>query len=42
MVEWHHQLKGHEYEQDLGAGDAQGILACCSSQGRKELDMLGD
>ena len=31
MVEWHHQLNGHEFEQALGDGKAQGSLACCSS-----------
>ena len=30
MVVWHHQLNGHEFEQALGVGDGQGILACCS------------
>ena len=39
MVGWHHQFKGHEYEQDLGVGNGLGILACCSSRGCKELDM---
>ena len=39
IVGWHHQLKGHKYEQDLGVGDGLGILACCSSRGCKELDM---
>ena len=34
MVEWHHQLNGHESEQVLGVGDGQGSLACCSSWGR--------
>ena len=29
MVEWHHQLNGHEFEQALGVYDGQGILACC-------------
>ena len=24
MVEWHHQLDGHEFEQAPGAGDGQG------------------
>ena len=24
MVEWHHQLDGHEFEQALGVGDGQG------------------
>ena len=23
MVGWHHQLKGHEFEQALGVGDGQ-------------------
>ena len=39
MVGWHHWLNGHEFEQALGIGDGQGSLACCSSWGRKELDM---
>ena len=39
MVEWHHQLNGHEFEQALGDGKAQGSLACCSSWGCKELNM---
>jgi len=39
MVGWHHQLDGHEFEQDLGVGDGQGSLACCSPWGRKESDM---
>ena len=39
MVEQHHQLDGHEFEQVLGVGDGQGALACCDSWGRKELDM---
>ena len=30
MVEWHHRLKGHEFEQALGVGDGQGSLVCCS------------
>ena len=28
MVEWHHQLNGHEFEEALGVGDGQGSLAC--------------
>ena len=39
MAGWHHQLDGHEFEQTPGVGDGQGGLACCSSWGRKELDM---
>ena len=36
IVGWHHQLNGHEFEQDLGDGEGQGSLACCSLWGRKE------
>ena len=39
MVEWHHRLNGHEFEQAPGVGDGQRSLACCSPQGHKELDM---
>ena len=28
MVEWHHQLNGHEFEQAPGDGEGQGSLAC--------------
>ena len=38
MVEWHHQLNGHEFEQALGVGGGQGNLACCSPWGCKESD----
>ena len=38
MVEWHHWLNGHEFEQALGDGEGQGSLACCSPWGGKELD----
>ena len=38
MVGWHHQFDAYEFKQALGVGDGQGGLACCSSQGRKELD----
>ena len=38
MVEWHHQLNGHEFEQTLGDGEGLGSLACCSPPGHKELD----
>ena len=37
-VGWHHQLNGHELEQDLGVGDGQGSLECCSPWGHKESD----
>ena len=39
MVAWHHQLNGYGFGWFLGAGDGQGGLACCSSWGRKELDL---
>ena len=39
MVGWYHRLSGHVFRWTLGVGDEQGGLACCSSWGRKELDM---
>ena len=39
MVEWHHKINEREFEQAAGDGEGQGSLACCSSWGRKELDM---
>ena len=39
MVGWHHQLDGHGFGWTLGVGDGQAGLACCSSWGRKQLDM---
>ena len=38
MVEWHHQLNGHRFEQTPGDSEGQGRLVCCSSWGHKELD----
>ena len=38
MVGWHHQLKGHEFEQALGIGEEQGTPACCSPWGHKQSD----
>ena len=38
MVERHHWLNVHEFEQVLGDGKEQGGLACCSPWGCKELD----
>ena len=29
MVEWHHRLNGHGFEQDLGVGDGLESLAYC-------------
>ena len=39
MVEWHHQLKGHEFEQTPGDSEGQGSPACYSPGGCKESDM---
>ena len=33
MVEWHHQLNGHEFEQALGEGEGQGSRVSCSPWG---------
>ena len=30
MVESHHWLNGHEFDQTLGDSEGQGSLACCS------------
>ena len=38
MVVWYHRLNRQEFEQALGAGDAQGSLACYSPWSRKESD----
>ena len=40
MVEWHHQLNGHAFEQTLGDGEGQGTLACRSPWGCKESDTI--
>ena len=39
MVGRHHRLNGHEFEQTQGDSEGQGILACYSTWGHKELDM---
>ena len=39
MVEWHHWLDGHEFQQAVGVDDGQGSLASCSPWGCKESDM---
>ena len=36
MLEWHHRLHGHEFEQAPGVGDGQGSLVCYSPWGHKE------
>ena len=39
MVEWHHRLNEHEFEQAPGVSDGQGSLAHCSPWDHKESDM---
>ena len=39
IVEWYHQLYGHELEQAPGVGDGQGSLVYCSPWRHKESDM---
>ena len=36
MVEWHHQLNEHKFEQAPEVGDEPGSLACGSQWGCKE------
>ena len=38
MVEGHHQLDGHEFEQAQGVGDEQGSLAWFSPWDHKKSD----
>ena len=38
MVERHHRLDTHEFEQAPGVGDGQGSLASCSPWDCKESD----
>ena len=38
MVEWHHWLNGHEFEQTWGDGEGLGNLVSCRSWGHKESD----
>ena len=37
---WYHRLSGHEFEQTQVDSEAQGSLACSSSWGCKELDII--
>ena len=39
MVEWHHCLNGHEFEQAPGVGDGQESLVCYPPWDCKELNM---
>ena len=38
IIQWHHWLNGHEFEQAPGVGDGQGGLTCCSPWGHKKSD----
>ena len=38
MVEWHHWLNGHEFDQALGDGEGKGSLEFCDPWGCKESD----
>ena len=42
MVEWHHQLDRHVFEEALGVGDGQGNLACCNLWGCKSQTRLNN
>ena len=39
VVWWHHRLDGHVFKQTPEASEERGSLECCSSCGRKLLDM---
>ena len=39
IVEWHHWLDGHEFEQAPGVGDVWGSLVCCHPWACKESDI---
>ena len=39
MVEWYHQLDGHDFGQTLAVGDGQGGLSCYGLLGHRESDM---
>ena len=34
MVEWHHLLNEHEFEQTVGDSEGQGSLVCCMGSQR--------
>ena len=39
MIEWHHQLNRHEFEQTPGDNEGQGSLVCCCPLDHKESDV---
>ena len=38
ILQPHHQLDGHEFEQALSVGDGQGSLVCCGPWWCRESD----
>ena len=36
ILEWHHRLDGHEFQQTQGDSEGQGSLEGCSPWGHKE------
>ena len=42
VVEWHHQLDGHEFEQAPGVDDGQGGLVCSVHGLAKSQTQLSD
>ena len=37
MVEWHHRLDRHKFEQAPGVDGGQGSLACCNPRGSQRV-----
>ena len=42
MVEWHHRVNGHEFEETPRGGERQGSLACSNSHVTKSWTWLSD
>ena len=42
MVEWHHQLNGHEFEPALRDSEGQGSLVCSSPLRSQSQTLLSD
>ena len=42
MVEKHHRLSGHEFEQATGDGERQASMVCCSPWVAKSQTRLSD
>ena len=38
MIELHHRLSGHEFEQTPGDSEGQGSLVCCSPWGSQKVE----